>query len=137
MNFHTSGYTTEPGPFDWNFPDQAGLNISLAETGDTVSLEYDYDEQIRVVAAKRMATLPPGTHAVRIDADGGNAMEQRPMFLQVTCFAKDGTSKGNPRIPLGKQAKSFEIPSSGCAAQEIALLVSHGSGNVQRLIITQ
>jgi hypothetical protein len=57
--------------------------------------------------------------------------------LQLTCFADSGAQQGTAKMPLGEQAAHFQIPSSGCVGQQLALSIGRGEGEIRSLWIDQ
>lgn len=123
------------GPFDWTYPDQAGLNSELVEDSGKVGLQYDYAEQISVILAKRFAALAAGSHTAKIDAEGSEGIEDRPRILRINCLSQNGVSTRVANINIGKQSAPFQVPTSGCVAQEVQLIVGRGSGFIRQVTI--
>lgn len=124
-----------PGPFEWNYPTQTGLETDLVENAGSISLHYDYSEYVRVPLATRSAALKTGSHVVILKVDVGNATGEAPLALQVTCFTPEKQARRVADAWFDNGRASFQIPASGCAGQQLALIASHGAGTLRSLKI--
>lgn len=122
-------------PFGWQFPEQAYLDVELAESTAGTALQYEYSGQIRVAIAKRNSALEAGMYIARLDAEGIDQVATRPLGLQITCYSESRTSVTR-RFELDRRGTSFEIPPAGCVGQEFTILAARGNGQINRLIIT-
>lgn len=121
-------------PFDWQFPDRAGVDTELERTVDGTTLHFTNFGQFRAIVALRNAALPPGRYVARIDIEGGFGIDTRPLFLQITCFSESGAAAAGQTV-IESQRTFFQIPAAGCVGQQIAILVPAGEGRIRRLSI--
>jgi hypothetical protein len=134
-DFSFKGSANAPGPFDWQFPDQAGLDAETIEGAGGTVLSYNNSEHIYVVVAKRDSALGSGIYTARIEVEGDEGLDARPPVLQVSCFTESGASTRPGRIELNRREALFRIPSSGCVGQEFSLSVAPGKGRIHRLFV--
>ncbi len=119
------------GPFDWQFPQQAGLRVDFASDGGHTVLQYSNSEPFRGVVAKRGATVAPGRHVARVDAHSNAEGGSRALTLGLMCFSETGEAKRLPGFPLDAQGTEFAIPLEGCASQEFEISAPRGDGEIR------
>jgi len=121
----------EQGPFDWDYPQAAGLNVTFREQDGQSVMDYVNTDALTHVAARRYSELAAGTYAL-------SALGELPtgsaLVLRVRCVAEGGVQGGVVRLPLSADAASFNIPSEGCPAQLLELVVARGKGTGIRLV---
>ena len=124
-----------PSIFGWNYPQHARLTTEVIAGKYGKGLRYENNEHILADVAWRVTLLKPGMHNVRIETNPTDNLSADPVVLQLTCYANDDAAQKPVRLWVRNEPVAFTIPASGCAGQEVALLVGHGKGLIQRLSV--
>lgn len=121
------------GPFDWTYPDRAGLTRSLRQQGARQVMDYEFRDPLTAVLAQKYARLAPGRHVLRLVSEPGEPAGGRRPGLRVLCL--DGTKRGVPLDTYREQGEAlhFTVPAQGCAVQLVRIVVSRGSAKGLRL----
>lgn len=133
--FEFTQMSDTPGPFEWNYPTQVGLEIDLVENAGGVTLKYDYSDYIRTPIATRPAALTPGLKTAKLDIGTDGTAQSGQIGLQVTCFSARNQARRVAQAWFESGRVTFQIPSSECVGQELTLFVNHGGGTLQALKI--
>lgn len=124
------------GPFDWQFPDQAGLAVDLVEGTKQTVLHYDNQERTRAVLASRNSALQPGSYSARVEFED-KAIGASSVIMQVTCYSANATLMPAARLLLDRRENMFQIPSRGCVGQRIAIIAGRGEGKIAQVIVSR
>jgi hypothetical protein len=121
------------GPFDWTYPDRAGLTRSLHQQGGRQVMDYEFRDPLTAVLAQKYTRLTPGRHVLRLVSEPVEPAAGRRPGLRVLCL--DGTKRGVPLDTYREQgdALHFTVPNEGCAVQLVRIVVSRGSAKGLRL----
>jgi len=131
----TAGDEQLLGPFDWRYPDHAGLSVELREAQGHVVLDYKYDDPIKAVTAQKKTRFAPGPQRFSILSDQPAASATRSPSLRISCV---NTRKTRSRLDLIKQSDgryAVTIPPESCGTQQISLIVPKGSGTGLRIVL--
>ncbi|MGH6745929.1 hypothetical protein EDF58_106297 [Novosphingobium sp. PhB57] len=123
------------GPFDWQYPEESGLDRSFTGSKAGTVLHYRNREPLRSVIAKRNALLAPGNYRARMDGAAHAEAGFRPIVLQIVCYAEDGTARRLGDAEMTSGSTDFFIPDTFCASQELVILSGRGEGEIGRLEI--
>ncbi|WP_172704896.1 hypothetical protein [Sphingomonas sp. LH128] len=115
------------GPFDWRYPDVAGVDIDFQQNQNDIVLRYSSSEPVLQVIARRYIVLTPGGHLLKT----GTANLSSGVKWHIACV---GARVRNLELRLNATRDgewSFIIPSD-CQVQELTISVRSGSGEVAR-----
>lgn len=118
------------GPFDWQYPEEPGLERTFTQGKGGTVLHYRNREPLRSVVAKRNALLKPGNYAAYLDGAARAEAGFRPIVFQIICYARDGSGRRLGDGQMNAGATDFFIPDSLCESQEILFLSGRGEGEI-------
>jgi hypothetical protein len=116
---------SSPGPFDWRYPENPGLDVELLESSGRVVLHYSSSNPVLRIIARRFLVLSPGRHIVLFDKAGGHPDAK----WSVACVTET-ESKSGLRLETGGGGQSYFTVPAQCAVQELTVAVRSGSGNI-------
>lgn len=128
------------GPFDWRFPDEAGLETWFEAQGEGKAarsvLRFENSVPLRKIFANRPAMLAAGQHRVAVRMERDDPRASRPLQLQVRCFRDDGSFGATQQLDLPVDgAVEFALPDQACATQDLALITPRGGGAIAQFSI--
>lgn len=119
-----------PGPFDWRFPESAGVDTEFLEKQGGTVLRYSNAQPVYHVIARRYLALAPGRHVLGSgDEFGGGAVR-----WSMACIDADGTTRELKFNEMSDGARSFVVPTL-CLVQELSFAARLASGEIKRITI--
>ncbi len=120
----------EPGPFDWRYPENAGVDIQLSDLDGQVFLHYSNTQPVYHVIAQRYAALAPARYDLRVDETGAAGAGR----WGIACIGR-GTAARDLKLEAdGTGVKFFVVP-VGCTVQELSIAARSSSGDIGRIEI--
>jgi hypothetical protein len=126
LAFATEG--SLPGPFDWRYPENPGVDIDVRQEHGEVLLHYSSSDPLLRVIARRYLTLDAGRHVLSVDKLGLSSGAK----LRLACVGEGQKKSEIALSAFNRRKMSFTI-SAGCVTQELSIAVRAGEGDVGRL----
>lgn len=123
------------GPFDWQYPEEPGLERTFTQAKSGTVVHYRNREPLRSVVAKRNALLKPGNYVAHLDGAGRAEAGIRPIVFQIICYAKDGSGRRLGSGEMNPGGTPFFVPDTLCESQELMFLSGRGEGEIGNLRI--
>jgi hypothetical protein len=116
-----------PGPFDWRYLENPGVDVALLHDRENVVLHYSSSDPLLHVIARRYLALSPGTHLLSFKEAAMSSGAQ----WRVACVGRQSNTevrlKASPEGQL-----SFNVPDQ-CPVQELSIAARSGSGDIERV----
>ena len=127
----TSSVDAAQDPFSWVFPPSVGLTLSKSHDG----INFENNDPIRRVIAKKYMTLSPGVHTIAVVSSNKPPLP-RLIIARIQCLDRlSGHEMGVVKYDVSNGPLLLNIPNKGCAVQALDLLVNQGSGDNIRVIV--
>lgn len=121
------------GPFDWRYPEEPGIEASVAREGQgPYRLSYTNSDPLMKPLATKVSRLGPGQHEVTWSASQGAG--SGPLYLRVQCVDTDGRSGYMVNEALRNPVR-FDLPVKGCPVQRVTLQAGQGAGGPGLLVL--
>lgn len=128
VNFEQS--EEEPGPFDWRYPESAGVDIQLSQEHGGTALHYSNSEPVQHVIARRYLALAPAHYVFAVDKPTDSSVAR----WRIACIEAGTASRELALHDFRDGHMSFVVP-AGCSVQELSLAALLGSGVISRMEI--
>jgi len=121
-----------PGPFDWRYPENPGMDTEVRHERGDVVLHYSTSDPLLRVIARRYVALGSGYHVLKINRSGVNS----GVKLRVACVA--GIQPPTEiNMEGGAEGQwSFVVPSD-CPTQVLRFEARSGAGDIGRIEMLQ
>ncbi|MBF7012801.1 hypothetical protein QUC32_24555 [Novosphingobium resinovorum] len=114
-----------PGPFDWRYPENAGVDVDIRQEREDAVLHYSSSDPLSQVIARRYLTLAPDSYIARV----GRVAKHSDAKWRIVCITAGGPK---PEVKLDAVIdgqRSFAIPTT-CPVQELSIVVQAGAGDI-------
>lgn len=113
------------GPFDWRYPEKAGVEVELWQDRSNIVLHYSSSNPMLQVIARRYLSLSPGRHVLQVD----KAAALSSTKWRVACVASNQLSAELSLEQIFNEQWAFIVPAH-CPIQELTIAVRAGSGDI-------
>lgn len=118
-----------PGPFDWRYPETAGVDVDFRDDG---ALHYSSSDPLLRVVARRYLALARDRYLLKI----GRQAAFSGAKLRMVCIGSSGSKAQVKLDTVVDEEWSFVVPWA-CPIQELSISVRQGSGDIGNIHLLQ
>ena len=123
LSFNTTD--TLPGPFDWHYPANPGIDVEVRQVSKDVLLHYSSSDPLLRVIARRYLAVEPGRHVLKVDRKAAISGAD----WRITCIAADG-HRSDVKLDPAVDAQWSFVVQAACPVQELSIGVRASSGDI-------